>query len=633
MPARLRRFLLLVLVFSPALFTIAHIGGKAVDVSAWDDWELASVIVKWHDGTLTWGDLYAAQIQHRMVVPRLIAIALHNLSGGDFRWQVYACVGLVVLNAALLWMLLQRTMPGSPWRWLLMFVFNLMLFSPMHYETQFWGSSMWGGVPMPCLLAALLVLNPVPRGNGLAVSNTASWVRMLIALLLAEVATHSFAHGLALWPVLLLMLLANPTLGPLRTRLIQGGVWLVAAALTVWAYFTNFINVAFHAYNLKPGDPAMSGGSSILEGDNLAKAGKFILGYIGSWFSRSAYVDHPLDRAIVLGALTLPLFALIAGFALLSRKMRTQWASLLPWLGLGAYALAVGVMLSKRASDAGLHRAVMNRYLAPSQYVLISGIALATLVGAGLIASAVLLLKKYKALPSSVGELPRSTPAIAGALLITAFCVAQVPLWQHGLHLTEAAHRARRHAQSLMILLPHLQEQKKLISMKPLCKSFDYCLNAMNELQRIGLLRTKPLATPDLKQFRQEDKPLLVERADVTGARLLADGTIELDGYARFGAEAPADLVLVVQGGRIVGIGQPTPKHILRIYGLDFDMTNVAEVSYGSMFPWRGRINPALLPNPAEPVEFWALDVTVRRVEKFSRSLTLDPATKQPVLK
>lgn len=632
MSAKLRTSLLLLLVFSPALFTAHLVWEKSVDVAAWDEWETAPLLAKWHDGTLTWNDLYAAQIQHRMVVPRLLTIAMANLSGGDFRWNVYACVSLVLLNSVLVWLLLQKTMTGSPWRWPLMFAFNLLLFCPMHYETLLWGSSMWGNVPMPCLLGALLLLTSRHRTADETFSATQSWGRFFLALLLAEIATHSFAHGIAMWPVLLLVLVANPALGPLRTRLVQAGIWAAAAALTLWAYFTNFINVAFHAYNLKPGDHALKGASNLLEGDHLVKAADFSLGFIGSWFARSAFIDHPLERAITLGAVTLALYAAIAGFAIASRQMRLRWASLLPWLGLGAYVLTVGVMLSKRAADTGVHRAVMTRYLAPSQYLLISGLALAALTGAAIVAGAWAWLRKRRAAPPDTGT-ASGFVTVLGAVLLTAFCVAQLPHWEYGLHLTEASHRGRRHAQSLMLLLPHLQEQKKLISMKPLCKSFDYCLGAMNELQRIGLMHTRPLQSPELKWFRQEGKPLTLDRANLTGARYLDDGTVELSGFARFGADAPADLVLVVQAGRIIGIGQPNPKHILRIYGLDFDMTNVDEVPLPGMFPWQGRINPALLAQTTAPLDLWALDVRDRRVAKIARTLTLDPVTKQAMVK
>lgn len=632
MRARLRTLLFILLIFSPALFTANLIRENAVDVAAWDEWETSTILAKWHDGTLTWGDLYAPQIQHRMVIPRLLTILMANLSGGDFRWNVYACLAATLLNALLLWKLVQRSMGHSPWRWPLMFAINLFLFCPMHYETLQWGSSMWGDLPLPCFLGALLILTPQTQALDEPLSPRSSWLRYAGALVLTQIATHSFAHGLAIWPVLFMLIMANPTLGTLRTRLIQGGLWIVITGLTVWAYFTNFINVAFHAYNLKPGDHAMKGAANLLEGDNLAKAMEFVFGFFGSWFARTPFVEHPLDRAIALGIIGIVIYAVLFGFALTFRGVRAKWQSLLPWLTLSVYIVTVGLLLSKRAGDMGVHRAVLTRYLAISEQFYISGLMLAALVGGALITSLIALLRKAK-LVATTSEAPPHLRPLLGAILLVVLCMAQLPLWQYGLHLTEAAHRGRRHARALMVLLPHLRDQKRLISMKPLCKSFDYCQNAINELRRIGLLHTATLETPELKWFRQESKPLSTERADITEARFDADGNITFDGIARFGADSPADLVLVVQSGRIIGIGQPSPKHILRIFALDFDMTNIQEVTSGSMYPWHGVISPALIPNPTALLEFWALDIQGRRVARIGKTITVDPTAKQVSVK
>src|SRR5687768_2654959 len=111
----LLRVLLLLLVFAPALFAGKLVWEKAVDVGCWDMWENAALLKKWHDGSLTWNDLYAPQIQHRIVVPRLMIIAMSHLSGGDFRWENYAAYLIFAANAIMLWFLLARTMGASTW--------------------------------------------------------------------------------------------------------------------------------------------------------------------------------------------------------------------------------------------------------------------------------------------------------------------------------------------------------------------------------------------------------------------------------------------------------------------------------------------------------------------------------------
>ncbi len=98
---RWKSLLLLLLIFAPALYTAKLVVRYAVDVGCWDMWENGELLGKWHEGKLTFHDLYAPQIQHRILFPRLIIIALTNLSGGDFRWEDYITFGAVVLSAVL----------------------------------------------------------------------------------------------------------------------------------------------------------------------------------------------------------------------------------------------------------------------------------------------------------------------------------------------------------------------------------------------------------------------------------------------------------------------------------------------------------------------------------------------------
>jgi hypothetical protein len=615
---RLSGWLLVLLVFAPALFTAKLVWTKAVDVGTWDMWENAALLQKWHDGSLTWGDLYAPQIQHRIVVPRLIILAMTHLSGGDFRWEMYANYLLIATVAVLVWRLVNRTLGGSPWRWPLMFAFNLLLFCPMHYQQLLWGSSMWSLIPMPCLLGGILLLTPRE-------SRTTSWWRFAAVILLAQIATHSFAHGLATWPILLGLMLINPALGPMRHRVVITGVGAAIAAVTIGLYFTNFVNVAAHAYGLKPGEHALLAGSGLFEGDHLRMAVRFFFAFLGTWFSRTPFVDRPVDHAVVLGQITFAVFAAVAIFALRHRL----WRSTLPWLALAAYVLVVGVMMSKRGADTDDHRAVTPRYLAISQQFLIATIAMTATLGAVFRRADDRWREKHPSEAESSSTVARTS----GIVLLTAFCTAQIPVWQYGLHLVEVWHHARRQAQALLLFLPHVQDQGRLISMEPLDMELSnwHCIDQVNILMKLGLLRTRPLESPELKQFA-EDKPLPASKAELTTAELREDGTLELNGHARFTVGQPVDAVLIVHNGRVISLGQPAPRHVLRIYGLDYEFSNTTEVQVTDMYLWHARVKlPAAGSNA--PIELWALDVKQRRISQLGSTIVVDPVSKAAHIK
>jgi len=610
MPAALKRLLLLLLVFSPAIFTARLVRDKAVDVGCWDMWENAPLLQKWHDfraGGMSWADfgreLYSAQIQHRIVVPRLLIIGLTNLSGGDFRWEQYLTFLILLLDAVLLGLLVQRTLGESPWRWPLMFAINLLIFSPIHYQVLFWGGSMWGTIPVACLLGILVLLG-APRGGGF-------WWRVMAATVLAEIATHSFAHGLAIWPVLLaLVLLFHPA--PLRTRTAATAGVLAIAAVTVASYFHDFINVAHHAYDLKPGDPAMKGAGSLWEAGHLMRALRFFLAFIGTWFSRSPFVGHPLDAARILGGATLAAFVIASLVFMLRGRARSQWRAAVPWLALAAYVVGVGLMLSKRGADIGEHRAVTPRYLAVSQYLLVSMLALPFVLGSRR--------------PGDSGDDASSKLGVAAAAMLSAFIVAQIPVWQYGLHLTDVWHHARRQAQALVLFLPHIKPDNVEVLDKE-SKTW-HCIDAVHTLNNLGLLKFKPLESPELKWFARDAKPLDAGKASIVTAAFREDGAVELSGNARFGVTEPADAVLITQGDRVIALGQPEPRNALRVYGLDYEFANMENVPVASMFPWRAVIPAAAIAPGPSRLDAWALNVTDRRIARLTTGLLIDTTAK-----
>jgi hypothetical protein len=607
MPSKLKNLILWLIVFSPAIVTAILMSLKAVDVGCWDDWEMAWVVAKWHDGTLTFADLYAAQIQHRIVFPRLINIALTYLSGGDFRAQQWFTYALFALNSVMIWALLRRTLGQSPWRWPLMLAFNLLIFCPMHYQILFWGACFWTTMPLPCLLASLLVLGK---------DKWPVWLRFTLTVILAEIATHSFGHGMAAWPLMFGYFLVDSSLGSLRKRIAYSAIWLVIAGITLKFYFTDFINVAYHAYNLKPGDHAMKGATSLMQGDNLVMAVRFFLGYVGTWFARNPFSEHPLEASKLLGLITMVLFTFIALASMIGRIAKENWHRTLPWLAIAAYAIGVGLMVSKRGGDIGEHRAVTPRYLAVSEYLLISGMTLAAIIGSA-----------YAARLQKKGSSYSQAPTLIGTCLLTAFIVLQIPVWQYGLHLTDVWYKARKQSAAVFLYLPHLTEQGKLLSMKTLCKSSDYCLKGAESLDKINLLKFRPLETPELKYFDRAKKPLAAEKASLGSATFGPDGVLSLKGEARFNVGQPADAILISHGDQVISLGQSAPIHLLRIFGLDYEFSNYEDITVSSMYPWEATLTlPASLPEDVT-LDLWALDVMKGKIAKLKTSLRINKAT------
>lgn len=617
----LPRWLLFVLAFLPALYTGALVWEKSVDIACWDTWENAPLLKKWHEGTLTWQDLYAPQIQHRIVVPRLVILTLAHLGGGDFRWENYFTFLLFLLSGLLMWRLLRKTLGGGAWVAALAFAANLLIFSPMLFQILFWGAAMWMAIPLPCLLGALNLLTPDAPAPLEAPAVRHPWRRFAGLVLLALAATHSFSHGLVFWPVLLVYVLLHPGLGPLRRRVAMAGVWVAVAAGTITSYFRNFYNVAFHAYNLKPGDYALEGGIALNSAENVEAFVGFFIGFLGNPFARTPFEDHPLDSAQAIGWWVLGAFLVTAGLTVFTRTGRRLWPQALPWLGLAAYVIVVALAISKGRAHLGVHRCVTTRYLVISSFLPIATLALAYLHSRAWVT----WLRAHPEARVHRWLSPRA-PALVATGLLTAFCLHQVPLWRYGLHLTDLWERARWQARGLTMFLPHFVLTRE--EMNVLCKDYRYCLDAVQELRSQGLFNTRLLDKPGLGTFQKEKKPLTPEKAGVQGARFLEDGSVEITGHARFGSRHPADLILAARGEEVLGLLQPQSRQWLRMYGLDYEFTNLEDLPVQALYPWKGVVKSPALPPGETVLDLWALDVKENRLARLPATLKVNTTTR-----
>ncbi|MGI8604005.1 MAG: hypothetical protein ACR2OZ_13585 [Verrucomicrobiales bacterium] len=589
------------IIFLPALFAGALVHKYAVDVGCWDVWENAALLEKWRSGTLGWSDFYAAQIQHRIVVPRLIIIALHTISGGDFRLENYFTLALILLGGILVYRLICRTLGRSLWSAALALLANLLIFSPLHYQTFFWGSSMWMALPLPCLLLGLAALN----------SSWPLWARVTVTIICAEIGTHSFAHGLCLWPVLAVYVALQPTAGPWRRRCLAATVVLLTGVVTAWYYFHDFVNQAYHAYNLKPGDPALSG----IVAEHPAQIARVFLAFLGALYTRSPWeFSPPMARAPALGAAVLVVFSACALGILLGKNRRLLWPQALPWLAIGAYVIGVGLMIGFGRAHAGEFRAVTPRYLVVSQYFWIAAGVLVFVLAKALLAGR----------PSW-----QEVGSRCGVAVIAVAAMAQVPVWEHGLHMTRVWHRAHLQARALILFIDLLPWEQGTGTRNVVDKSQTYARNAIHTLKKLGLFHPPVLTSAELRWFDLQTKPLPSERAAIESAVHMASGQLELTGHARFGAGHPSDLILFAPttsapAGQIIGLGQPVATPALRLYALDFEFANAEPLPPSQWHRWRAHIDLSRLPPGESTLEAYALDVEQMSVTRLADAVLVN---------
>ena len=129
-------------------------------------------------------------------------LALNGLSDGDLRWEM-GFTFLIGLSAGIgIWKLARQTLGrNARFTWIAVFAANLVIFSPLQWENWLWAIQCAFMLPMTCLIWALVAVGS---------RSLRWWARLLICIALGVVGTHSFSHGLFIWPAVFVAALFRP---------------------------------------------------------------------------------------------------------------------------------------------------------------------------------------------------------------------------------------------------------------------------------------------------------------------------------------------------------------------------------------------------------------------------------------
>jgi hypothetical protein len=334
------RGLALALCLAPLVALAALLWQNAVNVPYWDEWDdaIAGVFVKWHDGTLRLGDLWAQHNESRLVLPRVIFLVL----GGFGKWNLSAEVGftflLLALAAVMIFRLgkgLRSAQPAAGWA--AFFIACLLLFSPAQYQALLWGMELILYLPLVFILAALLMLRasvPTP-------------VKIGFAALMAAASTCSFSNGLLAWLVLFPAIFLRDGWAGLKAHSRAALLWLLAFLANVALYFQN--------YQFPP-----SPGLGTVLREHPWQAAQYVLAFLGAPLANQNGA-HQAVIATLIGGAALVLF-IISAVTVFRRREAALVSVAVPWLTLGGYGILSAVLAATGRAAFGVEQALSPRY-------------------------------------------------------------------------------------------------------------------------------------------------------------------------------------------------------------------------------------------------------------------------------
>lgn len=132
--------LLCLLIAAPAVFLFFAILHSAITVPFWDHLEFGRLLVRWHDGTFQWSELWAGHNHSRPFTFRCVYLLNALLSDWDIRSEyAYVYASLYGAFALAAWAIWKATRDCSrPTRLALVAVVSYFAFSPVGHNNHWW---------------------------------------------------------------------------------------------------------------------------------------------------------------------------------------------------------------------------------------------------------------------------------------------------------------------------------------------------------------------------------------------------------------------------------------------------------------------------------------------------------------
>lgn len=320
----------------PLIVLLVFISAFTVDIPFWDQWQFVPLIEKSYQGNLSIYDLWSQHNEHRLLFPRLIMLVLAHWSSWEVRYEMFLNIGLGILTCGVLVYLVKGTLTElgiSKLGWLLPLV-SFMVFSLVHWDNWSWGWQIQIFLNVCAAVACVVLLS--------GANAELKWPRLIGAMICAVIASYSFANGLLLWPIGLVLIYARQSSQgghgstASRTRALFLLAWVVAGLLTIGSYVYDYSSPRY----------------------NFSALGYlvYVLTYLGT-----PMVNFSAEGAAIAGLCGI----LGQGYLLVTllRRYAIPVRALLPYMALSAFALCTALGTGVGRSDLGSGQAASPRYV------------------------------------------------------------------------------------------------------------------------------------------------------------------------------------------------------------------------------------------------------------------------------
>ncbi|HBB97465.1 MAG TPA: hypothetical protein DC054_18955 [Blastocatellia bacterium] len=569
-PDRIKRALIRYLPLTPAIFLAVLIPRYWVDLPQYDEWDSVTFFEHLSQGSLTAGLLFKQANEYRQFFPNVIVVALGWLTRWDIRYDMVVTFVIACLISVNVWRLAARTIQEDPLKFsLLIFLGNLIIFSPTQYENWLQGQQMVYYLPILCVTAAVLVTR----------SNLATLSKFLICAGLSTISMFSSANGVVCWVVVLPMLLFTDWRKNRRLTLWLSLAWIAGLGLCVALYL--------HGYQKPWWTP-----SPLTALHHPVRALIYFLGFVGGPFG--------LERvrlSIVAGVVLTTGFVWSLIYVVKHRADRRLVERAIGWLVIGSYSVLTAALTTVGRLGLATGPSQVPRYLGFSAYLPLALIFLAFIIGHD--------IQRRNGRVYSLRFHPLTFTTIAAIILYQPFMFAlsfrQMDAWQTRLLQAKAS----------ILLINHLPDTRLT---KILYPNLQFLIEKSNALDRLGFMRPSLVKSKHLREFSDDTG----NYGDMRPIEKTADG-YAASGMTTLAKQRVPDAIILAYD-----LGDKDPI----AFAMSHPVKRPASMfeSLAQTGAWFIRFTPEQLPPAPVTVTAWAFDATTGRAFRLSGASRINTA-------
>lgn len=538
-------FLAIALIAFSAGLILYFILRYGVDVPYMDQWEYVRFFDHLAKGTLNFDELFALQCEYRQLFPNLIFVALGWLTHWNVKYEMIVIFLLACLTSYNIFRLASYTFTENLWlKWVLLFLANVFIFSPLQYENWLFGVQIQYLMPIACVTSCMVI----------AFSGMGGFWKLIFCMGLAIISTYSAVNGLLCWFLIL------PVLYYSGNRMAFFKEW---PYLTAWGFGAVFA-ITFYFIDYQEPENFPSPFEVFFQ---PYEALKYFFAILGN----PIRIVHSLSHIIAVGGVLFSVFMTLVFYVIWHYKDKKLFRNSAVWVMMGFYSILTAGMVMVGRLGFGVFQSLTSRYTSYTLYLVVATIFLSGIVIQH-------LSKKIRF---------TYLHKIVIALIIVYIVYIKIDTYPVAVSDLKSFHANVLHGKAGLMFINFFPHDGCEVKIYPI--NFNELQKRANILDSMGYLKPG-LIKSNVLQAIEDKKSDTIDYGSFDGLNLLSDTAYTASGFScKPGTKIPADAVLL-------SYDDDNGNSVF------FSLFNADALSWGKTFPI------TLLPQGHLLIRAWAFD-------------------------